>query len=896
VESASLLAPAAQQALKTKSVHSLLSPGGAWCWYNGPTVVDYQGQHSKRYAGWIQTDGSVIIASIDLNTGTVVQTNLHAGFADTGGGTPSNDHASPGIAVRPDGRIIVFYAQQAGSALYYQISTNPEDISSFGSELTVSGAGDIATYPHPHFIGSTLFLIHSIGGEWRIITSTDGGVSWGPLVMMQTASPNPGAYPIFVNNGGNTPGSATRIDWATSMAPDASGSGYASLSNLWHGYFDGMNFYTTAGAVICSFASLPVITSPNVAHGPGGVPIASMTEVYAYTTNGVCSVWDLGYDSSGNPVIVFDSFPLVQIGDTDTAPASRWADHRYNYAHWNGSAWTAVQITAAGGQIGSALSGEEGGAFGGAYSGGLALLQSDPTVVYLSRQITPPGGQPQFEIERWVTPDGFGATWKSAPLTYESDSLNKNLRPMTPRQQIAGSPDVMWMYGAYKDYTVFQTQIAMSAETGQELARRSAVNRPLGAGVTDPLLAPAVAIAPALLLPLSASLGDASGNGNTIEAAVAPVFGKGRYAGIQELEFDGVIQCLNTWAQPFTPGNTITFFGRANRANNAANHVLFGSDDNGAANSHCALRIKSGGEDVNFFADVTTDAGVTWTAAWPGTAQSVAWALIVNQSADTVELYINGVSQGVKSDSVQWGSAGNYLQWAHRGAFYANVAANTVIEPFNGSMSIAGYITGALTPTQIQALAGLVPPIPSRKDLVVRARGFVSETFDFSVVSNSNQLSLVSGTMYGQLAGFQVGDTLTGIGLYSTLTGAGAGATLFKVGLLERNGNVRAVSADYSASLAATMNLIPFTAPVTIPQLGDTALSGGFALYLCVLAIFSGTAPKMMASGLTSMFAVGYNSGSKLTVSEAGLSDFAAVGSAMSLASGPSEAIWLAAY
>ena len=41
---------------------------------------------------------------------------------------------------------------------------------------------------------------------------------------------------------------------------------------------------------------------------------------------------------SGNPVLVFASFPTV-------------TDHRYHYARWTGSAWEVNEITAAGGSI-----------------------------------------------------------------------------------------------------------------------------------------------------------------------------------------------------------------------------------------------------------------------------------------------------------------------------------------------------------------------------------------------------------------------------------------------------------------------------------------------------------------------------------------------------------------
>ena len=92
-----------------------------------------------------------------------------------------DDHSHPSILVRDDGHIIPFWSAHNGDTVYYRISLNLEDISSFGSERTLTQ--DNATYPSPiQLTGETdnpiyLFVndrgAPTPGVQWR--KSTDGG-------------------------------------------------------------------------------------------------------------------------------------------------------------------------------------------------------------------------------------------------------------------------------------------------------------------------------------------------------------------------------------------------------------------------------------------------------------------------------------------------------------------------------------------------------------------------------------------------------------------------------------------------------------------------------------------------------------------------------------------------
>ena len=136
----------------------------------------------------------------------------------------------------------------------------------------------------------------------------------------------------------------------------------------------------------------------------------------------------------GGPVIVFASLHSP-------------TDHRYHYAHWDGSDWIVEDITPAGGTFR-----EDGGS--PYYSGGLTLDHEDPSRVYLSRQV----GAGLWRIEMWDTADE-GANWTPTIISVDE---GKNVRPVSPRGMPSAFDDdlrVIWMRGAYPSYETYQTSI-----------------------------------------------------------------------------------------------------------------------------------------------------------------------------------------------------------------------------------------------------------------------------------------------------------------------------------------------------------------------------------------------------------------------------------------------------
>ncbi len=309
---------------------------------------------------------------------------------------------------------MVFYTRHNGvqDTIYYRISTNVEDISSWGAEQTITGDAKY-DYTNPIQLSgesNKIYLIYrkwvtATEFYWGYVTSTDGGVSWSsPKTLLSHTNY---LYAKVDSNG------VDKIYFTASGHPQ-----HETSSTYFFYYYNG-GFYKADGTLIKTEANLPMVLS-------------DLDLVYNGTAQGNYSswVWDIAVNN-GIPYIAFATFPST-------------TDHRYNYARWTGSAWDIHEITTAGGQMSG------GGAAEWGYSGGIDLDHGDPTTLYLSKDISG-----QFEIQKATTSDG-GSTWSFENVT--SSSTEKNIRPVVIRNHTSDFP-VVWMKGSYPSYTTYNTTI-----------------------------------------------------------------------------------------------------------------------------------------------------------------------------------------------------------------------------------------------------------------------------------------------------------------------------------------------------------------------------------------------------------------------------------------------------
>jgi hypothetical protein len=377
------------------------SPAGGWSWFGDPRAVYDDG---RTFFGYLRgSDGSVVAAAYDHSEGTVDSFVLNDVFE-------LDDHDNPGIIVRPDGHVLAFYSQHLGSTIYQRTSTNPADVNSWGGEASLDSqlGGQQYTYPSPILttqadgtVSDVYWLFrrehHSNLPGWYYNVSTDAGTTWalGTYTKLHNLT-----YSKIETNG-------DRIDVAASDHPAG------GANKIYHLYREDAAWRNTDGTSM----------------GPTPFDGSDMTLVYDAGAN-LCWIWDIAYDSAGDPRITFVEFESESV-------------HNYKYARWDGADWIVTDIAEGGSTI--AEDAIPGGALEVYYSGGVVMDHSDPNIVYASREF---GGT--WEMFRYTTADD-GATFSEEQLTEDSSAV-KHVRPVSVRND----DSVLWMSGRYDSYVDYE--------------------------------------------------------------------------------------------------------------------------------------------------------------------------------------------------------------------------------------------------------------------------------------------------------------------------------------------------------------------------------------------------------------------------------------------------------
>jgi hypothetical protein len=381
---------------------------GSWCWFQDPRAVYYNG---KSYICTANMWKEFKIAEFNH-----AMRRITASFVlGTSAAANSDDHISPAVLVRDnDKRLLAAYCCHDDSTMRLRISTNPEDASAWGDEVSLDASiGDSDyTYPHLHQLlgedNDPIYLIYrginaagGFGPFWSV--SADGGATWGSRVEL-------------FNNG------LTHCYFKVAQAGDRlhfavnSHTPQTDKANLHHFYYEAGAYYKSDGTLIEDALPLTPENTTLVHDGRTAPSYGSW-------------VWDIAVDGSGKPVIVFATFPTTSA-------------HKYFLARWTGLAWEEHEIpVTAGGYLYAAEA---------YYSGGVILDHSDPNTVYVSAVVSG-----QREIFRCVTADG-GATWTTNQIT--TGSTYKNVRPVVPLNHQAPI-DVLWLNGNYVSNSNFDQYV-----------------------------------------------------------------------------------------------------------------------------------------------------------------------------------------------------------------------------------------------------------------------------------------------------------------------------------------------------------------------------------------------------------------------------------------------------
>lgn len=415
---------------------------GGWCWFEDERAIVHIGTlyvgtvAHRRGPGGEARHGNIELTAVDLASGATRTAILHERLS-------ADDHCSPALLVRPDGRIIAAYTKHSADALVrYRITEQPGDIGAWTPEQTVER-------PIRVCYSNVLRLAAENDGRGRIydfyrgegydpnfLVSDDDGASWrygGHLLI------NPGddrarirPYVKYAGDGDE------RIHFVATQGHPAS----EPRTGIYHGYLRGGVVHRSDGTPIRSLGEGPVDPEELTCIYPGG------PDNWAWTM-------DLHLDAGGHPYTVYS----VHLSDQD---------HRYRYARWDGRRWRDYPLAYAGERL---YPGED------HYTGLAALDPEDPWVVYLSTNADPATGAPlvsaadgqrHWELYRADTDDS-GASWRFAALT--ANSTADNLRPIVPKQP-GGDRLVLWLRGRYTSYTDYRLEVVMARWPASETQRR----------------------------------------------------------------------------------------------------------------------------------------------------------------------------------------------------------------------------------------------------------------------------------------------------------------------------------------------------------------------------------------------------------------------------------------
>lgn len=419
--------------LTTQGVPVVLSNDGGWCWFESPRALI----HGEKLligsvaSGWNDParKGDVELIVHDFRSGQTATAELHDKLQ-------LDDHDSPALLARPDGRLLAMYAKHGNeNRAYYRIS-EPNDPLKWGAVQTfIPSNSTRLTYSNliqlPTENGRIYDFYRGLDNSFKpsYAFSDDQGATWtsGSVFIRVPSTQRHRPYVCYASNGTDT----VHMLYTEAHPRDFD-------NNIYHIYYKAGTLHRSDGTPIRSLKE--GLESPDEG-----------TRIFKSDPDHVAWSTDIALDVKGLPVVVYS----VQVGSAGLPPRQGGDDIRYRYARWDGKAWQDHPLAYAGTRL---YSGEDD------YSGLAAIDPDDPSIVYISTNADPVTGAPlqssadgkrHYEIYRGITPDG-GASWKWSPIT--QNSTQDNLRPIRPRSD-SRRRALIWLRGTYRSYTDYQQEV-----------------------------------------------------------------------------------------------------------------------------------------------------------------------------------------------------------------------------------------------------------------------------------------------------------------------------------------------------------------------------------------------------------------------------------------------------
>ncbi len=407
----------------TESAHN-----GSWCWFEGErAVVDSENPDGPLLlAGTVSFTpgakgpeaGDIDLLWRNLKTGEQGTFELHDRLAQ-------DDHNSPALWIRPDGRYIAMYAKH-GSDPYsrYRIS-EAHDPTSWSDEKTIKTGKAGITYSNLYAVGgeknpTLLNFRRGYNVNPNVCLSEDSGETWKRigLLVKEGKKGRTRPYVRYIGDGGHQ----VHLVLTDGHPRDVN-------TGLWHAEVS----LGDSGKLQLSSSTDDVIDSDLSDDDPRSP--ADLTQILAPGTvlDGVKvdHAWpcDLSLSPAGNP----QALMTVRVEKSQE-------DHRFVYAIFDGQKWHNELLAKAG----SYLYKKEGD-----YTGLGAVHPHKAGHVVISTPVDPRNGEKTDFYEIYTGTRGEGGQWTWKALT--ENSTMQNLRPEIPAWDSAKTL-VLWGRGDFQTY------------------------------------------------------------------------------------------------------------------------------------------------------------------------------------------------------------------------------------------------------------------------------------------------------------------------------------------------------------------------------------------------------------------------------------------------------------
>ena len=349
----------------------MLSDDGGWCWFEAPRAL-FQG--SRLVIGSVASGWSNAAARATPTSSSTISPPARPALVELHNQLELDDHDSPALLARPDGRLLTLYAKHGTeNHFYYRLSTANTPTTWAAEQTFTPTTATQLTY-------SNLFLL--TGESNRVYDfyrgldasykpsyaySDDLGQTWhsgNVIINVPSTGTLQRPYARYVSNGTDT----VHITYTEAHPRDFDNS-------IYHVYYKGGTLYRSDGTAIHPLTQ--GLTTPSEG-----------TRIFQGDANNVAWTVDIALDpATGLPHVVYS----VQLGSAGLPTGQGGTDMRYRYARWDGTAWRDRPLAYAGTRL---YSGEDD------YTGLASLDPTNPSVVYISTNANPTTGAALDEHRR----------------------------------------------------------------------------------------------------------------------------------------------------------------------------------------------------------------------------------------------------------------------------------------------------------------------------------------------------------------------------------------------------------------------------------------------------------------------------------------------------------------